>query len=59
MGTQNIESDTVEIGTEEGARLIAGSGPQQDKEGFLGEFLGARSIGEAPPEESEEWLFVA
>jgi hypothetical protein len=58
IGAQDLEANGVEIGTEEGAGLVAGGGAEKSKKSFLGQFFRVGGFEDAAAEKSENGLLV-
>ncbi len=59
MCAENLETNSVEIGAEEGARFVASGGAQQSDESLLGQFLCLGGFGDTTPKETIDRLLVA
>jgi hypothetical protein len=56
---QQIQRDTVKIGSDEGARLIARSRSNDREEGFLGQIFRSLGAVQPAPKEAEERFAIA
>ncbi len=59
VGAENFKADCVEVGAEEGARLVAGGGAKKGEKSLLGELFGVGRIEDAAAKETVNGLFVA